>query len=572
MPRLSLYRPNKTNDYRFLDRNISEQLTVGGTDLYIHKYLGPETTPSADATQPEYDCIDPTQIQDLLFLENRDRKYDKNIYRLRGHYNTQNLDFDLSQFGLFLNNDIIFITIHYNDMIDIIGRKLMVGDVIELPHLLDQYPLDEKLEYSLKRYYQITDANYGSEGFSQTWFPHLWRIKCEQLVDSQEYKDILRQPVNQDNYLGDWNETDTYPPGYTITYGENIYKSIQEVPVNFAPPDYPEYWELVEGQSERDNQARYNTNIEINDAVIAQAYNDVPLSGYETENLFVQPTYGEFIENGEPSGPLHNEPAPAVDSVIPNVNYPPPCVVELRNPQYKNPSTGIKISKKTLEELWGMTDDLEAKLDAFIQTSLEIYEEAPTMTDTGSGPVDTNKLLSVQALCPVIGPYGTSDNTYATSDQDPDFFNFDGDEPYGTDTMGYVADTDPRFQFIRRHSARSFGYATGYLTGDGKAPNGYPVVAQIYFPDDPKVGDYCLRIDYAPQILFRWDGTRWVRINENVRTPTGKGGDDQSLISTFINNTAEIYINSERKFVPSKQGLSDVLRPKPDNLPPRECD
>ncbi len=34
----------------------------------------------------------------LLFLENRDRVYDKNIYRFRGHYNVQNLDFDLSQF------------------------------------------------------------------------------------------------------------------------------------------------------------------------------------------------------------------------------------------------------------------------------------------------------------------------------------------------------------------------------------------------------------------------------------------------------------------------------------------
>ena len=120
-----------------MDRTISEQLTVGGTDLYIHKYLGPTNQgPSTDYTQPEYDKLDPTNIQDLLFLENRDRTYGSDIYRLRGHYNVQNLDFDLSQFGLFLTNDIIFIVVHYNDMIDIIGRKLMVGDVLELPHLL----------------------------------------------------------------------------------------------------------------------------------------------------------------------------------------------------------------------------------------------------------------------------------------------------------------------------------------------------------------------------------------------------------------------------------------------------
>ena len=42
MPRLSLYRPNRTYDYQYLDRNISEQFTVGGIDIYVHKYLGPQ--------------------------------------------------------------------------------------------------------------------------------------------------------------------------------------------------------------------------------------------------------------------------------------------------------------------------------------------------------------------------------------------------------------------------------------------------------------------------------------------------------------------------------------------------
>jgi hypothetical protein len=42
MPRLSLYRPNRTYDYQYLDRNISEMFTVGGIDIYVHKYLGPQ--------------------------------------------------------------------------------------------------------------------------------------------------------------------------------------------------------------------------------------------------------------------------------------------------------------------------------------------------------------------------------------------------------------------------------------------------------------------------------------------------------------------------------------------------
>ena len=107
MPRLSLWRAEKSHDYRFLDRTIREMFTVGGTDLYIHRFQGSNNPAnSQDLTQPFYPDTKPTNIQDLLFQENRDRKYDKNIYRLRGHYNVSNLDFDLSQFGLFLTNDI----------------------------------------------------------------------------------------------------------------------------------------------------------------------------------------------------------------------------------------------------------------------------------------------------------------------------------------------------------------------------------------------------------------------------------------------------------------------------------
>ena len=123
MPRLSLYRPNRTRDYQFLDRTISEMYTVGGLDFYVHKYLGPTpggedsaTSGNADATQPVYDTLSPLNIQDLLLLENRDRMYDQDIYVMRGVYNTQDVDFDLTQFGLFLNNDTLFITFHYNDM------------------------------------------------------------------------------------------------------------------------------------------------------------------------------------------------------------------------------------------------------------------------------------------------------------------------------------------------------------------------------------------------------------------------------------------------------------------------
>jgi hypothetical protein len=572
MPRLSLYRPNKTNDYRFLDRTIHEQFTVGGTDLYIHKYLGPtDQGPSIDYTQPQYETLSPLNIQDLLFLENRDRTYDPNIYRLRGHYNVQNLDFDLSQFGLFLNNDVIFITIHYNDMIETVGRKLMVGDVIELPHLLDYNPLDEAIPVALKRFMQITDANYASEGFSQTWFPHLWRIKCEKLVDSEEFSQILQEPINQDNYLGLWDKTKPYPSGYIISYGDKNYESITDVPAGVNPPD-PTYWKLSDEQNLKDILGTYNKNIAINNAALEEAQRIVPKSGYDQSNLYVVPTYGEFEENGILSRKL-NQPAPPVNVVTPNGNAPvmPRGTVTLvRNTAYRTASPAIRVSKQIIKSIWDMSADMDLSsvtLDSFVQVNLEKITLKPQLSDAGSGPVEGTNILSIVPIGGVTGPYGTADNTYATADQNPEAPGFTGTQPYGPDTMDYRADCDPRFQYIARSSPRSFGYTTGYLTGDGQAPNGLPTGAGISFPVNPNVGDYFLRIDYAPQLLFRWDGIRWVRISQNVRTQTGFDANNASQLSGFINNENQTQL-TDGSYVSQSQPLSTILTLTPDTLPP----
>ena len=240
MPRLSLYRPQKSNDYDFMDKAIYEQFTVGGTDVLIHKYLGPKILDENKSTaeQPVYDAVNETNIQDLLFLENRDRKYDEDIYSLRGHYNLQDQDFNLSQFGLFLQNDTIFLTIHINSSVKTIGRKIISGDVLELPHMKDEYAAND-FNIALKRFYVVEDVTRAAEGFSQTWYPHLYRLKCKQIMDSQEYKDILDLPAEEGS-----------------------------------------------ANTLRDVLSTYNKELEINNAVIAQAEDYAKKSGYETAQFY----------------------------------------------------------------------------------------------------------------------------------------------------------------------------------------------------------------------------------------------------------------------------------------------
>jgi hypothetical protein len=253
MPRLSLFKPEKGNDYKFIDRQISEMFAIGGTDLYLHKYLGANTDEAnATADQPHYDTLKETNIQDLLFLENRDRKYDSSIYKVRGIYNVQNLDFNLSQFGLFIDNDTIFMTVHINDWIKHVGRKPLSGDVFEMPHLKDEFALNDYM-IALPRYFVIEDVSRASEGFSITWWPHLYRIKLKKVTDSQQFADILNKPA---------------------------------IDANGDPTD----------QTLRDILSTKARELEINDAILAQAEADAPLSGYQTQQFFtlaVDPTTGK---------------------------------------------------------------------------------------------------------------------------------------------------------------------------------------------------------------------------------------------------------------------------------------
>lgn len=183
MPRISLWNNGaKTADYRFTDRSIREFIDSSGTALYCHKYLG---THGQDG-QPDKPV---TEIQDLVLQENRDRIYSKEIYELRGCYSVSDSDFDLRQFGLFLTGDTMFIEVHLNTMVELIGRKIIVGDVIELPHLRDDLLLNEGV--AVNKFFVVEDSSRASDGYGSSWLPHIWRIKCSPMKAGQEYADIL---------------------------------------------------------------------------------------------------------------------------------------------------------------------------------------------------------------------------------------------------------------------------------------------------------------------------------------------------------------------------------------------
>jgi hypothetical protein len=355
---------------------------AGGTDVYLHKYIGP-----VDPTDPTK-ALSVNSIQDVLFLENRDRKYDDSIYTIRGIYNVQNIDFNLSQFGLFIDNDTLFMTVHINDFIKYIGRKPISGDVLELPHLRDQFALDD-FDISLPRYYVVEDVGRASEGFSATWYPHLYRLKVKKLTDSQQFADLLNKPAKDAN-------------------GDEI-----------------------DGTSLKDLLSTYNKEIAINNSALVEAEADAPLSGYETQHFYTL----------------------AVDA---------------------NGSTLLTTAD-------------QADLDA---------------------------------------------------------------SNYSANTTAGASSPAPE---------RS-GY-TGYLVGDGVPTNGAAFGFGVQFPEAPAKDDYFLRTDFLPNRLFRYDGTRWLKMEDNVRMTMTNDDTRQTYKTSFINNTNTNTIGGE--VVQERQSLSKALKRKP---------
>ena len=83
-----------------------------------------------------------------------------------------------------------------------------------------------------------------AEGFSPTWYPHLYRLKLTKIINDQKYKDIFDQKVVD--------------------------------PVTGLDTD----------RTLADILSSNQRDLEINDAVLKQAYDDAPLSGYETRHFY----------------------------------------------------------------------------------------------------------------------------------------------------------------------------------------------------------------------------------------------------------------------------------------------
>ena len=123
-----------------------------------------------------------------------------------------------------------------------------------------------------------------------------------------------------------------------------------------------------------------------------------------------------------------------------------------------------------------------------------------------------------------------------------------------------ISSDKPINSTIDQPASSHYGF---YYDGDGVAPNGYPAGFGTSFPSNYNKGDYFLRTDYLPNRLFRYDGNRWIKIEDSVRITMSNTDTKANYKTGFVNNSSSATINGLT--VEQRQALTNALKPKADN-------
>lgn len=152
---------------------------------------GPQDWWSVQALQlVDYEVTTVTNVQDRIFLENRDRQYNKSSVTIKGSYTPLSLQTFQSKFGMsqvFGSTETYSIEINFSDVVALLGRTIVIGDIIQLPSETQYSPT---LKPVLK-YLEVTDIAWSTNGYTPNWIPTLQRILAEPVIASQETQDIL---------------------------------------------------------------------------------------------------------------------------------------------------------------------------------------------------------------------------------------------------------------------------------------------------------------------------------------------------------------------------------------------
>lgn len=196
-----LYRddPNwVSKDSELIDRTVNEHINIGGVVVYAYRYLGtPPQSRDFVNVRTDPDVAEPVDIgsflgiEDPMFLENRDRSYDlDDIPRLRGVFKVSQNDILYGKFGpQGLNNDVFSIEFHTRTIEQTLGRRFIIGDVLEFPHLKD-ISISGNVAPKL---YEVARVMRSPTGWDLHYVNHILALILRPVRDQQEFIQFMER-------------------------------------------------------------------------------------------------------------------------------------------------------------------------------------------------------------------------------------------------------------------------------------------------------------------------------------------------------------------------------------------
>ncbi len=207
----ALYKPgahfgNQTKNSKFLSKLMKNHLEMSGVWCNIYRLRGTfaqdsdaigirqddnnSPVPVEESGQEPLDVGSFMGIQDPILNENRDREYDfDEIPVIKGVYTVSQNELEYARFGLALANDVLTMEFHTESMERELDRRMMPGDVIELPHLRE-VGINGRVA---NRWYEVSSIIWSPTGYDPMYARHISAVILKPLRHQQEFIDLFER-------------------------------------------------------------------------------------------------------------------------------------------------------------------------------------------------------------------------------------------------------------------------------------------------------------------------------------------------------------------------------------------
>lgn len=188
-----LYQKNRQKNYNYVDDITRTFIEMGGLLVHIYPLIG---AVKPDGTVVDVTSTNESTVSDVVLNENNKRKYSHTTYDMYVTTTLNPPNFSWTYAGIsILDGDVLEMSCHYNMMVETLGRKFIVGDVIEVSAMRDLDVLGK--ETGQNKFYVVTESLRDENGWGPEYHYHLWKIKCKPIMNSPEYADLFNTEVDE---------------------------------------------------------------------------------------------------------------------------------------------------------------------------------------------------------------------------------------------------------------------------------------------------------------------------------------------------------------------------------------